>query len=167
MRFCLILNLFKNLKNQSKNNFYKFFELIFFITLLFIVVFYKRNTTISALLFTMSHRNGYIYARVHSSYDIYDACKIGKANNIPERDSQYATGEIKRGYFESVFEVPIEKLGIVERLIQNEFCDLHVKYDGGTEFYNKKIICLIEPYLIKLGIRYRKLSKQEISELNY
>ena len=113
----------------------------------------------------MSHRNGYIYARVHSSYDIYDACKIGKANNIPERDSQYATGEIKRGYFESVFEVPIEKLGIVERLIQNEFCDLHVKYDGGTEFYNKKIICLIEPYLIKLGIRYRKLSKQEISEL--
>jgi len=90
---------------------------------------------------------------------------MGKANNIPERDTQYATGEIKRGYFESVFEVPIEKMGIVERLLQNEFRDLNVKYDAGTEFYNKKIITLIEPYLILIGIKYKKLSKQEISDL--
>jgi superfamily II DNA or RNA helicase len=90
---------------------------------------------------------------------------MGKANNIPERDTQYATGEIKRGYFEAVFEIPIEKMGIVERLLQNEFRELNVKYDAGTEFYNKKIITLIEPYLITLGIKYRKLTKQEISDL--
>ena len=36
-------------------------------------------------------------------------------------------------------EVPIEKMGIVERLLQNEFIELNVKYDAGTEFYNKKI----------------------------
>ena len=113
----------------------------------------------------MNSINGYIYVRNHPSYDVDDACKMGKANNIPERDTQYATGEIKRGYFEAVFEVPIEKIGIVERLLQNEFRELNVKYDAGTEFYNKKIITLIEPYLIKLGIRYRKLSKQEISDL--
>lgn len=113
----------------------------------------------------MNQTNGYIYVRNHSSYDVYDACKMGKANNIPERDTQYATGEIKRGYFEAVFEVPIEKMGIVERLLQNEFRELNVKYDAGTEFYNKKIITLIEPYLITLGIRYRKLTKQEISDL--
>ena len=41
----------------------------------------------------------------------------------------------------------------------------NVKYDAGTEFYNKKIITLIEPYLITLGIKYKKLSKQEISDL--
>jgi len=115
----------------------------------------------------MNHSNGYgyIYVRNHSSYDVDDACKMGKANNIPERDAQYATGEIKRGYFEAVFEVPSEKLGIVERLLQYEFRELNVKYDAGTEFYNKKIITLIEPYLITLGIKYRKLSKQEISDL--
>ena len=107
--------------------------------------------------------NGYIYVRNHPSYD--DACKMGKANNIPERDTQYATGEIKRGYFEAVFEVPIEKMGVVERLLQYEFRELNVKYDAGTEFYNKKIITLIEPYLIIRGIKYRKLSKQEISDL--
>ena len=113
----------------------------------------------------MNSTNGYIYVRNHPSYDVDDACKMGKANNIPDRDSQYAIGEIKRGYFEVVFEVPIEKLGNVERLLQNEFRKLNVKYDAGTEFYNKKIITLIEPYLITLGIKYRKLSKQEISDL--
>jgi superfamily II DNA or RNA helicase len=90
---------------------------------------------------------------------------MGKANNIPERDTQYATGEIKRGYFEAVFEVPIEKMGIIERSLQYEFRELNVKYDAGTEFYNKKIINLIEPYLITRGIKYRKLSKQENSDL--
>lgn len=113
----------------------------------------------------MNQTNGYIYVRNHTLYDVDDACKMGKANNIPERDTQYATGEIKRGYFEPVFEVPIEKIGIVERLLQNEFRELNVKYDGGTEFYNKKIITLIEPYLITIGIKYKKLSEQEISDL--
>jgi len=113
----------------------------------------------------MNQTNGYIYVRNHPSYDVDDACKMGKAINIPERDTQYATGEIKRGYFEAVFEVPIEKMGIVERLLQNKFRELNVKYDAGTEFYKKKIITLIEPYLITLGIKYRKLSKQEISDL--
>ena len=113
----------------------------------------------------MNQTNGYIYVRNHPSYDVDDACKMGKTINIPERDTQYATGEIKRGYFEAVFEVPIEKMGIVERLLQNEFRELNVKYDAGTEFYNKKIITLIEPYLITLGIKYKKLSKQEISDL--
>ena len=74
----------------------------------------------------MNQTNGYIYVRNHPSYDVDDACKMGKANNIPERDTQYATGEIKRGYFEAVFEVPIEKMGIVERLLQIEFRDLYV-----------------------------------------
>ena len=113
----------------------------------------------------MNSTNGYIYVRNHPSYDVDDACKMGKSKNIPDRDSEYATGEIKRGYFEVVFEVPIEKTGNVERLLQNEFRKLNVKYDAGTEFYNKKIITLIEPYLITLGIKYRKLSKQEISDL--
>ena len=113
----------------------------------------------------MNSTNGYIYVRNHQSYDVDDLCKMGKANNIPERDTQYATGEIKRGYFERVFEVPIEKSGIVERLLQNEFRELNVKYDAGTEFYNKKIITLIEPFLITLGIKYRKLTKQEINDL--
>ena len=107
--------------------------------------------------------NGYIYIRYHPSYE--DACKLGKTVNIPDRDSQYATGEIKRGWFEDVFEIPLTKMSLIERLLQYEFREYNVKYDAGTEFYNKKIGSLVEPYLITLGLVYKKLSKQEISDL--
>jgi hypothetical protein len=90
---------------------------------------------------------------------------MGKTGNIPERDSVYASGEIKRGCFDAVFEVSIVKMGIIERLLQYEFRELNIKDDAGTEFYNKKIITLIEPYLISLGIKYKKLSKQEFCDL--
>ncbi len=113
----------------------------------------------------MNSTYGYIYIRNHQSYERDNACKMGKASNIPERDSQYATGEIKRGYFQSVFQVPIEQISIIERLLQNEFREFNIKYDAGTEFYDKKIITLIEPYLISLGIKYKKLTNQEISDL--
>jgi hypothetical protein len=109
--------------------------------------------------------NGYIYIRNHPSYNEYDACKMGKTTNIPERDMQYATGEIKRGYFEFVIQVPILKLNIIERLLQNEFCYLNVKHNAGIEFYNKKIIPLIEPYLTNIKLQFKKLSKQEIDDL--
>lgn len=113
----------------------------------------------------MKQTKGYIYIRKHPSYDVHNACKIGKTINIPERDVQYATGEIERGYFETVFEVPVEKLGFVERLLHYEFRELNVRHNAGTEFYNKKIITLIEPYLKTIRIKYRKLSEQEISDL--
>ena len=113
----------------------------------------------------MSLTIGYIYIRNHSSYDLEEARKMGKTINIPERESQYVTGEIKRGFFELVFEVPINEMDNIELLLQKNFSKLNIKYDGGKEFFNKKIITLIEPYLITLGIKYKKLSKQEISGL--
>ena len=48
---------------------------------------------------------GYIYIRCHNNYDIYNACKLGETLNIVDRDSQYITGEIERGYFELVVEI--------------------------------------------------------------
>jgi len=108
---------------------------------------------------------GYIYIRNHYSYEQYNACKVGKASNIPERDTQYATGEIVRGWFEAIFQVSLEHLGIIECLIQDEFFNLNIKYDAGTEFYDKKIIGLIEPYLLSIGIEYKKLTKTEIVNL--
>jgi predicted helicase len=108
---------------------------------------------------------GYIYVRTHPSYEIKNACKLGKSSNIPERDAQYVTGEITRGIFELVFEVPLENMGTIECLLQNEFHDLHIHYNAGTEFFHKKIISLIDPLLSSTGIQFRKLSKEEIDSL--
>lgn len=119
---------------------------------------------------------GFIYVRCHSSYDVniacstdraasFTTCKLGKTSNIPDRDSQYATGEIKRGYFEAVYKVLIKHTDFIERLLQYEFREYNIKYDAGTEFYDKKILTLIEPCLIKFEIKYTKLSNQEINDL--
>ena len=113
----------------------------------------------------MNPTYGYIYVRNHPSYDAENVCKLGKASNIPDRDSVYATSELKRGFFDVVFEVTIEIMGIVERLLQDEFRELNVKHDAGTEFYDKKIINLIEPFLIKNNIQYKKLKVSEIDNL--
>ena len=108
---------------------------------------------------------GYIYTRFHESYEKYDACKLGETNNIPNRDSGYATGEIKRGYFDNVYEVPYESRKEIETILQNEFKEWHIKIDGGKEFFNTKIISLIEPCLIKYKIEYKKLTSKQIRQL--
>lgn len=108
---------------------------------------------------------GYIYLRNHESYEQNNARKLGKTINIPERDSNYATGEIKRGYFEHVYEVPQSKMSIIERLLQCEFSHYNIKHDAGQEFYDKQITELIEPFLKKINVQYHKLEKDEIDKL--
>lgn len=108
---------------------------------------------------------GYIYVRQHTSYDNYDVCKLGKTINIPDRDSQYSTGEIIRGKFTHVYEVKCNQLSIIERLLQCKFKDYNVRYDGGTEFYNKIIISQIGNVFENNYVSYRQLTENEISDL--
>lgn len=108
---------------------------------------------------------GYIYCRQHESYDEHGVYKLGKTFNIPERDIQYSTGEIKRGRFISVYKVFGSWLDFIERALQKKFKALNVKHDAGIEFFKKEIIERIEPYLIKKKIQYTKLSEEEINEL--
>jgi predicted helicase len=112
----------------------------------------------------MNKIKGYIYVRNHPSYDVENSCKLGKTKNIPDRDGGYVTGEIRRGWFEPVFELYIS-IDIVEKLLQKEFTDLNIKFNGGTEFYNKQIITMIEPFFQENNIKYRKLSNQEVDLL--
>lgn len=112
--------------------------------------------------------NGYIYIRQHSSYNNNKICKLGKTKNIPDRDNTYATSEYKRGYFI----LAIELLNTqeyddtyVEQLLQRYFKKYHSKIDGGTEFYQNKIIDEIVPFLSTTKIKFKVLSEEEINNL--
>jgi len=109
----------------------------------------------------------YIYIRMHEAYNLCDACKLGHTNNIPERDSTYATGEIKRGTFTDVFQILSTKYNSVhiERLLQTKFKKYNIIFDAGKEFYKKDIIEQIEPILTKLNIEYKRLTYYEIKKL--
>ena len=109
--------------------------------------------------------NSHIYLRRHKAYDEYDVYKLGRTDNTPERDDVYSTGEVERGEFISVYEVPSRQVKKIERDLQYEFCNMNVRFTGGREFYKKEIAVLIEPYFLKNEIKYRKLEKNEIDAL--
>jgi hypothetical protein len=111
------------------------------------------------------HNFGYIYTRSHESYQQYNACKLGETENIPNRDTVYATSEIKRGHFDNVFEVISGKQEEIESALKNEFKPFNIAFDGGSEFFDQQIIPLIEPYLINHQFEYRKLTSSEINIL--
>ena len=115
----------------------------------------------------------FIYIRTHEAYDIYNAIKLGITTYIAERDSTYATGEIKRGKFILVIRVSTfsnevinySRLKLLEKLIQDNFRGYHILADGGKEFFKKDIISLILPFLDSLDIVYNILADDELSRL--
>lgn len=110
---------------------------------------------------------GYLYVRIHESYNKYNACKFGMCENIPNRESLYKTSEILRGFFTLVIEVNKELVVQLENELKTHFSTLkmQVYINSGTEFFKKYIIFLIEPYLIQKNISYRVLSEDEIDKL--
>jgi len=114
--------------------------------------------------------NGYIYIRYHSSYENNQICKLGKTNNIINRDSTYATSEYERGKFILVIELLNNQKyddTYVEKLLQKYFKKYHSKKNGGSEFYQNDIIKEIEPYLSTTTIKFKVLSEEEIKNIIY
>ena len=113
---------------------------------------------------TNIEEKGYIYLRTHEAYDIHNAYKLGRTYNIIERDNQYVTGEIIRGHFIDVYEVPHNHTINIEGILQYEFKSYNIRKTGGIEFYNKCIRELIENILNKyIKDKWRKLSQDEIN----
>jgi superfamily II DNA or RNA helicase len=108
---------------------------------------------------------GYIYIRTHESYEKYNVCKLGKTDNIINRGFSYVTGEIKRGVFSYVFEVPLVKMCEAELWLSYDFKSYNVYIDGGTEFYKQAIIPLIVEQLKKHKIEAIQLTNEEIERL--
>ena len=114
---------------------------------------------------------GYIYIRIHEAYELYGVCKLGKTQNITNRETTYITGEFVKGDFSYVFEVPLAKMSFAEAKLGEDFKSFHVRNFnvccgfGGKEFYKKEIIPLIKEQLIKHGIEARLLTCDEIKNI--
>jgi len=108
---------------------------------------------------------GYLYVRFNELFDIYDACKFGRCENIPNRDNNYITSEVKKGFFKLVIEVNRKILIQLENELKIYFSKLNIYINAGTEIFKKDIVLLIEPYLLQKNISYRLLSEDEINNL--
>ncbi len=109
--------------------------------------------------------SGYIYARTNELYDIHNCYKLGRTQNILERETNYITSEVNRGYFKYIYEIYNYDIEKCERQLFRELKSFNVYYDAGKEFYKKIVIEHIEQFFNKKGINYKILSTKEINEL--
>ena len=108
---------------------------------------------------------GYIYIRDNEWYMQNNVYKVGITTSIKDRSNTYITGELYRGFYVKIYELKVNQsmLKIIDNNIKDNFKkDYNIYFDGGTEFYNRKIINMIEPYLNELNIKFISITKIEI-----
>lgn len=114
----------------------------------------------------MNQLKGTIYLRDNAWYKMENVIKMGIATFAKDRSNTYITGEVERGEYVCVIEIPLDMMKLIDKYLKNYFKSLNIYKGGGTEFYNRCIIDLIEPYLKKSNIVYKVLTKEEINLMN-
>lgn len=108
---------------------------------------------------------GYIYFRDNDWYSRENVIKMGITENIIDRDGTYITGEVFRGNYPKVIQVPLHSLPILDRCLKHYFQSYNVYKMGGTEFYQKCVMDLVDEYLNKTNIDFHILSQDEINTI--
>jgi superfamily II DNA or RNA helicase len=114
----------------------------------------------------MNESKGTIYLRDNAWYKMENVIKLGISSFAKDRSNTYITGEVERGEYISVIEISLDKMKLLDKYLKSYFKLYNIYKGGGTEFYNRCIIDLIEPYLKKINIEYKVLTKEEILVIN-
>ncbi len=114
----------------------------------------------------MNQLKGTIYLRDNAWYKRENVIKMGIATFAKDRSSTYITGEVERGEYICVIEITLDKMKFIDKCLKHYFKSFHIYKGGGTEFYDRCIIDLIEPYFKNINIPYKILTKEEINLMN-
>jgi predicted helicase len=108
---------------------------------------------------------GNIYIRDNPWYRSENVVKLGIATNAKDRTGPYITGEVIRGEYLIVVEIPLDKLTEVDKKLKIHFKKYNIYKGGGTEFYDRCILNLLVQYLKTLNIEYNVLSPTQIENM--
>jgi superfamily II DNA or RNA helicase len=114
----------------------------------------------------MNQSKGTVYLRDNAWYKMENVIKMGIATFAKDRSNTYITGEVERGEYICVIEIPLDKMKIIDKCLKHYFKSFHIYKGGGTEFYDRCIIDLIEPYFKNVNTPYKILTKEEINLMN-
>jgi len=114
----------------------------------------------------MIHQKGFVYIRDNAWYKMENVYKMGIASYAKDREGTYITGEVERGEYICVIEIQLCQMKILDKCLKTYFKPYHIYRGGGTEFYDRRIVDLIEGYLQKTNVEYKVLSKEEIELMN-
>lgn len=112
-----------------------------------------------------NYKKGSIYLRDNPWFKSENVIKMGIATFIGDREGPYLTGEVERGQFIMVIEIPYEKMRIIDNLLKHYFKKYNIYKGGGTEFYDRCICNMVIPYIQLLNIEYRILTQEEINNM--
>ena len=111
----------------------------------------------------------FIYIRETKDWKSDNIVKLGKTQNIINRESTYITGEYYRGYYLNVYKLNSDSqslLNIIDKFLINELKEYHKYNGGGKEFYSKEILTKVDNILIEFfSGKYKKLTQEEIHEI--
>ena len=111
---------------------------------------------------------GYIYIRDNEWFKQSNVYKVGITTSIIDRGNTYITGELYRGIYIKIYELRVNQnqLHLIDNIIKDNFKDYNIYYNGGKEFYNRKIINEIEPFFIENNIKFISKTEDELNRIN-
>lgn len=109
---------------------------------------------------------GFIYLRDNKWWNKEDVIKMGITTFAKDRNNTYITSEIERGEYICLIQIPLDKMKILDKFLKTYFKSYHIYKGGGTEFYDRCIIDLVEPYLNDINVTFKTLTKEEINLIN-
>ena len=109
---------------------------------------------------------GFIYLRDNKWWKKEDVIKMGITTFAKDRNNTYITSEIERGEYICLIQIPLDKMKILDKFLKTYFKSYHIYKGGGTEFYDRRIIDLVEPYLNDINVIFKTLTKEEINSVN-
>lgn len=96
----------------------------------------------------------YLYLRENENYNIHNVYKLGITNNINECDEHYSKSELTKGKFAFIIQLIHNNPNLIIKFLQILFTQYEFKKNIGNNFYDKKILNLIEDVLIECNISH-------------
>ncbi len=109
---------------------------------------------------------GYVYLRDNAWYREEKVIKMGIAKDVRLRNSSYITCEVIRGEYICIIEVLLCKMKEIDCKLKKYFKSYNIYKCGGTEFYDRKIINLINSFFDIHNINYKVLTPEQLYILN-
>jgi hypothetical protein len=97
---------------------------------------------------------GFVYVRDNPSYRRDNVFKIGITNDLKRRNKEYKTGDYNNGVYVYLAKVKADILSTVDKELKLLLKSYNVTNGGGTEFYTRDVLDVIEDKLKSLNIEY-------------
>jgi len=114
----------------------------------------------------MNTSKGFIYLRDNNWWLRENVIKMGITTFAKDRNNTYITSEIERGEYICLIEISLDKMKLLDKYLKSYFKSYNIYKGGGTEFYDRCVIKLIEPYLNTMNIYFKVLTQDEINSIN-